>query len=485
MRILIALLLTVVLYSCASGPHPGPRIFRPDNITVQSFTINTSADTVIRGKEGSRFSIKKGTFPSGKDVEIRIREVLTPALILLSGIPTLANGRPLKSAGMFSFDASADGRPIEPSLPVAVTIPATQVDNDMQLFQGEIAKDSTINWVEPIAIDTLPLKNLVKTGEKLFQSCRSCHAIFKDGTGPALHNLQYRGPWKDARQLTRFISNPAAFMAGDRYTQDLKSKFGSVMTAFPDYDESAIQALVAYISAQTEELPDHAYDTSLMRHQSQPCGVDTMYYPPLDEMVYTTSTVFNFPETDSLPGEADSVFMDSPEVPYEVGQYSFEITSNGWFNIDAYIPENNSVPASGLSVSIKNPELMYLQVMLYVPETRTQQILDYFSREGDYRIFYQDRFLPGNERAIVLAIGSFKDKTFYAVKEFRTAAKSRLTLELKETTPEKINNVLNTFRIDGVNILSEKNEQVITPRYCDETATSGDVLAPDSIKVKK
>lgn len=88
-------------------------------------------------------------------------------------------------------------------------------------------------------------------GKALFQSkCQSCHNIFKDMTGPALKGLEERGKWADHKQLQAWINNPGGFMKTDAHTTELKAKFGSVMTAFPDITLKEVDAIVTYINGE-------------------------------------------------------------------------------------------------------------------------------------------------------------------------------------------------------------------------------------------
>lgn len=88
-------------------------------------------------------------------------------------------------------------------------------------------------------------------GKALFISkCQSCHQIFKEGTGPPLANLEQRHKWADHNELLKWIQNPAAYMANDAYTQDLKAKYGSLMQAFPDFTLQDVQAVVSYINGE-------------------------------------------------------------------------------------------------------------------------------------------------------------------------------------------------------------------------------------------
>ncbi|MEN9549810.1 MAG: hypothetical protein RIR12_2401 [Bacteroidota bacterium] len=86
-------------------------------------------------------------------------------------------------------------------------------------------------------------------GKALFNAnCASCHQIKKDGTGPALMGLEDRHKWADHKELLKWINNPAAYMAADPYTQGLKAKYGSMMTAFPAVTLKNVDDVVAYIN---------------------------------------------------------------------------------------------------------------------------------------------------------------------------------------------------------------------------------------------
>jgi mono/diheme cytochrome c family protein len=86
-------------------------------------------------------------------------------------------------------------------------------------------------------------------GKQLFQqNCQTCHALDKNLTGPALRGFTERGPWADKQNIYDWIHNPAAFMAKDKYTQDLKAQYGAIMQAFPQLTNPQIDAIVEYIT---------------------------------------------------------------------------------------------------------------------------------------------------------------------------------------------------------------------------------------------
>ncbi|MEO6610921.1 MAG: cytochrome c [Chitinophagaceae bacterium] len=85
-------------------------------------------------------------------------------------------------------------------------------------------------------------------GKTIFMSnCAACHNLFKDMTGPSLIDIIDNDQWKDRKKLYAWIRNPIGFMQKDAYTKQLKEKFGSMMTAFPDLKDEEIDAIIVYI----------------------------------------------------------------------------------------------------------------------------------------------------------------------------------------------------------------------------------------------
>ena len=106
----------------------------------------------------------------------------------------------------------------------------------------------------------------VAAGKTLFISkCASCHNPLKDGTGPALGGVEERHKWTDHNEILKWAHNPAAYMATEPYIQGLITKFGSMMTAFPDLTLKDVDAIVAYINqavADSKKAPEPGSPTS-------------------------------------------------------------------------------------------------------------------------------------------------------------------------------------------------------------------------------
>ncbi len=124
-------------------------------------------------------------------------------------------------------------------------IPCKPLAGKLTLFVLSLFVFSTFNNVSAQGAAT----GDVAAGKTLFLSrCASCHNIFKEGAYPSLENIEQRHKWSDHNELLKWINNPAGYMANDSYTQGLKAKFGSMMTAFGDIKLKDVDDIVAYIN---------------------------------------------------------------------------------------------------------------------------------------------------------------------------------------------------------------------------------------------
>lgn len=87
-------------------------------------------------------------------------------------------------------------------------------------------------------------------GKALFQqNCASCHALFKDLTGPSLAGVRQR--WSSEYMLITWIRNwNLAVASGDPYAIKVKDWSAASMMTFSLSDEE-IRAVLAYIDEST------------------------------------------------------------------------------------------------------------------------------------------------------------------------------------------------------------------------------------------
>jgi cytochrome c2 len=121
----------------------------------------------------------------------------------------------------------------------------------MNLLQIKAKKHFIFGFVLFLFHYTIQAQN----GEQLFkQNCASCHSVTKDLTGPALGGVLNRGPWAENKDnVYEWVHNPSNFMAKDPYTQGLKAKFTTMMTAFPQLSKADIDAILTYVMTPPKE----------------------------------------------------------------------------------------------------------------------------------------------------------------------------------------------------------------------------------------
>jgi len=86
-------------------------------------------------------------------------------------------------------------------------------------------------------------------GKNLFQSnCQTCHSITKNLTGPALKDVEQRGPWTDRNNLAKWLKNPAVMINENAYAKALSQQYnGQIMPSFQHLDDKQIGDIFDYI----------------------------------------------------------------------------------------------------------------------------------------------------------------------------------------------------------------------------------------------
>jgi mono/diheme cytochrome c family protein len=110
-----------------------------------------------------------------------------------------------------------------------------------------VASTANTTITGPAPVKAAVVKNVA--GKNLFSAnCQTCHAIAKDLTGPALANVESRGPWTKRENLLKWVKNPAAFIPTTPYTNDLVAKYnGQVMPSFPQLSEQEVTQIFDYV----------------------------------------------------------------------------------------------------------------------------------------------------------------------------------------------------------------------------------------------
>ncbi|MBS1566256.1 MAG: hypothetical protein JST39_17865, partial [Bacteroidetes bacterium] len=129
-------------------------------LPARSFIIDASADTVLETKGGIVLSIPANVFldedgkPVHGKVQLSVREALDAASIMKAGLSTTSGNQLLESGGMFSIDASSNGKNvrIDAAKGIYAEVPARPFRPGMQLYSGKQSSDGRIDWINPVPL---------------------------------------------------------------------------------------------------------------------------------------------------------------------------------------------------------------------------------------------------------------------------------------------------------------------------------------------
>ncbi|MFT3681067.1 MAG: cytochrome c [Ferruginibacter sp.] len=449
----LPVILSLLVVSCTNKTG----ILDVSNLRSSFIKIDNNKDYHLRTPKGAVIKIDAGSFdiPAGTKLDIEIKEAYSMQDILAAGLTTTSNGKLLNSGGMIYFNVTAGNKPVNYLKPVGITIPSKNYNDKMNVFRGEILKDSSINWVEPKKLDTPAALKYLPDGEALFKAnCANCHKPLDDFTGPPLGGARNRGP--NIEWAYKFINNVNAMLEYDAYAKGLFAKYGSKMTQFNLHKED-IKAILDYCDNEAAlykpELLQAATDNTYGDSLYADCGYDTLTVPGVIAIIDDKAVTY---------GEASSVTEDTLTIAVafqETPTYSFDINYSGWYNIDCFAVENsNNISTVQLSVSVKNADDKWLDVYLCMPSKKL--LTPGYERDSVYTFDEPDgktRLIKGAE-VIVFAVGKDKEKDsfYYGVSTFMVKDEQHIIIELKATTKEKINEAIKKNEIDKVRIDKEK-----------------------------
>jgi len=483
MRIFLMCLFIIALISCSDEKKTA--FLSPETLPIQLFTINSQNDTVLKTANGALIKIQKGSFAdaTGK-VELKIKEAYTIHDMITAGLTTQTNGNPLRSGGMIYLDAVSDD--ISISKPIQISIPSESYDGEMKIYKGDLA-DGKTNWIDPQPLkDSLP-PYLLK-GKSLFDaSCATCHLLNKAATGPALRGTESRGPWQNRNLLFAFTRNPGGFIPKTCYTKELAAQYnGQIMPGFPQLDDEALNAIYGYI-----KVSDGNKQSETISYMAGPCDdscyrYDSVKFVAAEELAYLSQErqrlidsnesriIYNRLDTNgtilrSNGDDSQFVFIDKvqPE-EYKAIYYRFDITSFGWYNIDALLQSANSEAAS-LTVQVDNSLSDKWDLFIAVPGKKVFDRGGRLTNEKGYGFFTKDGKIPLNKgtKVIVFALGEANEQIAFAYKEFFISGNDLIKLQPKLVTKAEFNQAVKSWSIERVQIQVADSKNAVQIRKTD------------------
>lgn len=448
------------------------------------FTVDTRADTLLHTAKGARIHIPAGAISSksGHTIELEVKEAYSIADIVKAGLFTQSNGQPLSSGGMI-FINPVDHPDATIVKPIGVQIPTDFITKGMELFKGEWAKDSSVNWTNPTPLIPDEQERRMDAGKVIFQqNCAPCHTITKKLTGPPLLHTTARHSFE---WLEKYIVNNAEVMAsGDCYANNLFKEYnGTAMTLYPALRGKAMQELLAYIDNESKRIDKTGYD--LTKRRADSCAAylkarDMLQKKRRSLVAENGAAVSIDPGTRTAPQ-----IMEMPEDLVEPGvssaYYNFEMKTFGWFNIDILLKGIPGYENSVLQVRVTGTVSENTQLFMIIPDDKVYLfggLLEGSSNE--YGFFTKDGNipLPQKKKAYIMATGEANGVFLFGTAVFETSLEQQLTITLAPSDKAAFNNFTRQLEGNGfsMKVLDTRNATDI--RATDKLIKAAELLKP-------
>jgi hypothetical protein len=490
MNRLLPLLFLLALAACTQKPIL-PGILNRNNITAQYFNINPTKDTTIVGLRGGRITITAGTFTvaAGQQVTLIVKEAYSARDILLAGLATESNGRPLRSGGMIFIDANSNGQQLAVAKPIKVGIPTDNYQNGMALYKGELLPDSSLNWVAPINLDSF---SVARGGVLFSRNCANCHKTDKDYTGPALLGCLEREPYPDWGY--RFTTGYFLDKPYDPYLIELKRKWNNLAMTVFDLSRQDYYDIMKYVYANNGSntpvnMPDGpigptASDTTGGGWSPSPCDTITVSTQMVYDTIYEAPGNYNLPSTVALPdsnppvpsgnnttprrstaSEMEGLRSGFTDIGTGSGLYNFEIETLGWFNIDYEVEGFDGTQLVKLSGQITVEYNMDINLYLFCPNRKMLSV-GKVSNDKHFSFEKIDGQIPLflGYSCLLIAFGSHQSKLYVGTTAFVVRGDSQHGITLQPTEEAIFYQLLHQHQINGIDIRCKENVQRVIER---------------------
>lgn len=498
---------TAILYACNNdATSNASKYLNPNNLAIQTFTINTAVDNNIVTKQGIKISIAKGTIEAAtQNVTLEIKEALSLDAMLKAGLTTQTKDGILSSEGMF-YIATKEASTIKK--PIAISVPTAFADTSMQLYKGK-DNNGKIEWEAPTPLTTKASEK--PNGRDIFKTnCASCHAIGKKLTGPGLEWIETN--WPNRKLLYAYIRNNQTFLNGNvpdsikaineyasqkKYACILYNDYGKTqMSLFPNLSNQDLDELVSYINTVSKKVRisnnvegQFTYIDSCQYYNDLYAELTEKRDSLLNDETSQIDTLPNLPTRSSNPFSSQSTYPTTVYPPkYNAEYYQFSIDSFGWFNIDALLKESANCVNSELQVTIKGKAADKVHIYLVIPD-RKVFIEGGLLKDKKAFGFYEDNGkipMPQGFPAFIIAHSEKSGKLYFGQTSFIISTKQNLLLDLKESSKDKILRAMEGLNLDSIKMqIDSINPVVKSMKVLEEEAKAALQLSELVKKEKK
>ncbi len=522
---ILSLLIILSVWGCSTTTPP--TVLTEDNLPADVYVVRTGRDTSLLTPKGTIIRIPEGALRSATgSVRLAIKEAYTMKDMMLAGLVTKAGGKPLSSGGMINI--SVDGsEQVTIAKPIEVSVPARVTQPGMQLYQGVVRPDGSIDWTDPQPLQPAEQDkaDTVISGEVLFNTnCASCHHATKESTGPPLAFLAQR---REKEWLCQFVWNSSAMIAAtqpllngteeadhimvgpmtdtavapyrdDGYARCIYEYYNrTAMTAFPQLSRDEVMRIFEYVDGVAKDV-----DPATIRDYKAAFDSCKLYNSLVQELTTrrkaliadndpqenrSNSLATNVPTSQTDPDSTlqPAVFDASKDLvtPVENGAeyYKFSITTFGWYNVDILMKGLPGFEESELMVRITGTYSANIDVFMALP--RNKILLDGGLLDGKkdtYGFYTKDGKipLPQGEKMVLFAVGAEKEQLYFGDAIMTTSRAQFTEIKMRPATRQEIDSIINGYQFEGVDFATQVTKNAKEIKRIDSALEVVKVLKP-------
>ena len=347
-RIIGSLFLILLFSQCqTTSPNPASLKVKSDSpfaktaIESQYFTVNASEDNIIEGKNGTIIVAPKGCFldkngkPVTKNITIELAEALTYDEMIMTGLSTTSDEKPLITDGMIYFYPTKDGEllTINPKKPIYIEVPTNDRKAGMMAYKGEMDDAGKINWVNPKELENYLVKVDLALLDFLPNGFEEAVLLEMEKKGKAVNenfvdSLYYSLSISDGSELLKSL--PPTDLNEPYYNKESKVKDGK-------YEDGSFE--VGFnISPSNRNPPYQAIlvqDDEVVQDSAAICGID----PALIKIIKSNAYQNTFIATREFEQRMQLLHLDCSQSNLEL--YLKNLDKDLW-KIDSLVTQNGT-----------------------------------------------------------------------------------------------------------------------------------------------